>query len=516
MRCTLVRVAVSGLVAVALACSREDFEVTLLTFNDFHGALEDGGREPGSGRPWGGAIALAARVRAERQAEQGAVFLLDAGDAWQGTPASDFSYGRSTVEYLNRLGVDAAALGNHEFDWGIDTLRARLAEMRFPMLAANVYEMDGGRPAWARGTAIVARGGIRLGIIGFITPDTPKVTLPQNVESLRFPPPQGQIDSLVASVRSQGADLVVLLCHLGAWHDSSGAIVGPLAALAARARGVDAIVGGHTHTYVAGHVAGIPVVVAGTKGRGLGKIVLHWDGKRVRAAEPSCSPVFADSLPTAPDTAVAAFVDKVRRETAPHAQQVVAHTAERLDVETLAQLIAAAMRHRVQADVAVTNLGGVRTEFEPGDITEADVFELVPFENTLVTGWMRGGALRDLIACNPGAARLSGLRWRDPAARRGPWSGDRIEPRASGTPPQRPAADLVDDAGRPLAPEREYLVVTNNFLAHGGDGFEGFLAARELRWTEHRVRDVVREALRRSSAAASGSDKKKSGDFKGG
>ena len=96
--------------------------------NDFHGALVHGGHDPDSGRPWGGAVAFATRLHHERQRRPRRTFLFDAGDQMQGTPESNLLFGRSSIEVLNRLGVDAAALGNHEFDWGVDTLRARLRE----------------------------------------------------------------------------------------------------------------------------------------------------------------------------------------------------------------------------------------------------------------------------------------------------------------------------------------------------------------------------------------------------
>jgi 2',3'-cyclic-nucleotide 2'-phosphodiesterase (5'-nucleotidase family) len=212
-------------------------------------------------------------------------------------------------------------------------------------------------------------------------------------------------------------------------------------------------------------------------------------------------------LPALPDAAVAAFVDSVQRITAPLARRVVGRTARGLDMETLAQLAAAALRRVAQADVAVTNLGGIRTDLEPGDITEADVFEMVPFENTLVTAWMRGAALSEFIACNPHEARLAGLRWQAPPA----------DDRAAGGPAAPvPVRGLVDDAGKPLDPDREYLVVTNNFVAQGGDGFRGFLAGRDVTWTELRVRDIVRAALSGSPVRLEAGEKKKSGDFKGG
>ncbi len=454
------------------SCQPEPVEITLLSMNDLHGAFAPG-VEAESGRPWGGAAALAALVRSQRRER---TFLLDAGDEHQGTPESNFSFGRCTVAYLNRLGVDAAALGNHEFDWGIDTLRARLGEMRYPMLAANVYERaSGAPPSWARGWTLVERDGVHLGVIGFITPDTPKVTLPRNVASLGFRAPEAQVDSLVALVRAAGADVVVALCHIGAVQDTSGVIAGAVTALARP--GVDAIVGGHTHTFVAGAVAGVPIVIAGTKGRGLGRIVLRWDGKRILQARSTLLPVYADSLPIAPEPRVAALIDSVCSAVAPLVSHVVARTPVRLDEEALATRIADAMRRAARADVAVTNLGGVRTEFEPGDITEGAVFELVPFENTLVTANLPGAALAAFVASGAAEARVAGVRFR----------------------PGEAAGNGGDARAAFLAPDRTYRVVTNNFLAQGGDGFVGFPNGAGLEWTSLQLRDVVRAALMRDS-----------------
>ncbi|UCE02139.1 MAG: 5'-nucleotidase C-terminal domain-containing protein [Candidatus Latescibacterota bacterium] len=457
-----------------LGCGRER-EVTLLSFNDFHGALVHGGIEPESQRPWGGATALVTRIRAERRAHPRRTFLLDAGDTMQGTPESNFFFGRTTIELWNRVGVDAAALGNHEFDWGIDTLRARVAQMRYPLLAANVFELDGRRPDWVRAATILERDGIRLGVVGFATPETPRVTLPQNVATLRFVPPERIAQAVIDSVRAQGVDLLMILCHIGATQEPD-TLRGPLVRLAHSVRDVDAIVGGHTHTRVAGSAAGVPIVVANSRGRGLGKIVLHWNGRRVTRAEVAVVPIFSDSL-RSPHAAVASFVDSVRSLVRPYATRVLARAPHRLDVEALANVVTDAMRAAVGADVALTNVGGLRTSLQAGPITEGDLFELIPFENTLVTARLHSNELRALLESQPQHARVSGLRFT-------------YEPKAAAGERLRA---LRDASGGVFDARRDYLVVTNNFLAHGGDGFHGFLDGRDVTWTDLRVRDVVRD-----------------------
>ena len=459
----------------APGCRKEPQEITILGINDFHGALAQGGIDAKSGRPWGGARALASRIREQRRLHPRRTFLLDAGDTMQGTAESNLFAGRSSIELMNRLEVDAMSLGNHEFDWGIDTLRARIAEMHYPILAANVFDRDGRRPPWLRAFTLVERDGVRLGVIGFVTPDTPRVTYPPFVADLRFDAPEQLVQALVDSVRAQGAQIVVVLCHVGARQDSTGAINGPLVDLARAARGVDAIVGGHIHTRVAGHVAGIPLVVAATKGRALGRIVLHWDGQRVVDSDAQLLETYADSLPGPPDARVVALLDSISERVRPFVSRVLGRTGRRLGPELLANLVTDAMCRASGAEIAVSNIGSVRTDLQPGDITVGQLFEVVPFENTLVTSRLTGAQLDAFLESCPTAARVSGMRMR-----LGP----------------REAADRVhleDTKGRPLDPDRTYLVVTNNFIAYGGDGFRGFLDGSDVTWTPLLVRQAVQD-----------------------
>ena len=480
-RILLAAAATAALGALDARAEQPQREVTILTTTDFHGALSGGGRERDSGRPWGGALALAQRVRVEREARPDRLFLLDAGDQMQGTPESNFVWGRSSVAVLNALGTDAAALGNHEFDWGIDTLRARVRDMRYPMLAANVFEKTTGRrPDWLRPFTIVERDGVRLGIIGFATPETPRVTLPTNVETLRFDSPEALVAPLTRDLRERGADLVVVLAHIGGRQAADGSVAGPLRDLAEAARraGVDALIGGHGHAFVAGFVDGLPVVEAGSSGRVLGRIVLRWDGTRVRSSEVDLVRAWGDSLALPPWDPIAALVDSMRSLVQPIVARVLGRASRPLGRVALANLVTDAMRTAVHADVAITNPGGLRRDLEPGPITVGDVFELMPFENALVTVRLQGSALREVVASRPEKVLVSGLR--------GSWD------------PQRPAGErlvLEHVDGAPLRADSTYLVVTNSFVALGGDGFEGFEAGTDLTVTPTLLRDAIAAAV---------------------
>ena len=465
--------------------ARQPGAITILAMTDFHGALASGGNERASGRPWGGAMALAARIRSERAGRATRSVLLDAGDEMQGTPESNFTAGRAAVAVLNALDVDAAALGNHEFDWGIDTLRARMRDMRYPMLAANVFERDTGRrPEWLQATTMLVRDGVRIGVIGYVTPDTPRVTMPLEVATLRFDAPEASVADHARALRRDGADVVVVVCHLGGERRRDGAIDGEIATLAHAAHGhVDAIVGGHTHNFVAAHVAGVPCVIAGSSGRALGRIVFDWDGERVRGASVDLLHAFADSLDVVPGDALAALVDSMRAVVRPYTSRVLGHASRPLTRGALANLVTDAMREATGADFAITNPGGIRRDIPAGPITAGDLFELLPFENALVDVELTGAQLRQVITSRPEKCRVSGLvgRW-DPQA------------------PAGARLSLQHGDGTPLRDERLYRVVTNSFVATGGDGFSGWDAGRVTMRGET-VRDAVAAAIARASAA---------------
>ena len=159
-----------ALLLVTVLAGRSDSTLLrVLTTNDFHGALESRRFSWSSGRLVGGAAALKATLDSAAAACRCAVLRLDGGDEMQGSLASNLLFGRSTIEVFNRFGLDAAVVGNHELDWGIDTLRARLREASWPFLAANVFDSaTGRRPDWAVPWRMFSRGGLRVAVVGYM------------------------------------------------------------------------------------------------------------------------------------------------------------------------------------------------------------------------------------------------------------------------------------------------------------------------------------------------------------
>ncbi|HLM48438.1 MAG TPA: metallophosphatase, partial [Myxococcaceae bacterium] len=218
----------------AQAAPAAPLRLTLVGTNDFHGWLmpHDTALPGGPVVRQGGAAVFAGYVARLRADNPGGVLLLDAGDMFQGTLASNLTEGASVVDVYNQLGYAAAALGNHEFDYGMEgprvvpgpgenpfgALIARIRQARFKLLTVNVREAASGeRPAWLGndGTLLVTLKGVKVGVVGLTTPTTAHIANPAHVSSLRFEDMVPTTLEAVRRLRAQGAEVVVGLAHAG-------------------------------------------------------------------------------------------------------------------------------------------------------------------------------------------------------------------------------------------------------------------------------------------------------------
>ncbi len=436
----------------------------IIATNDFHGALEP--RPDASGVMRGGAAYVAAAVdRARKECAPACeTILLDAGDLFQGTPASNLSYGRPVVDYYNRMGYAASALGNHEFDWGIDTLRARMHQAKFGIFGANVRYTDGRDVKWIPNDTIVIRGRTKIGIIGVSTVNTPTTTRAANVAGLRFDDPAPIVDSLGTALRKRGANFIVVIAHAGAscGRDGTTACGGEIIDLARKlGTKVDAIVSGHTHTLVNTEVNGIPIVQARSSGRAIDVLDLPLGAAAGVAIRHEVRELAADTIKPLP--AIDSIVQRAVARVAPLVNRHVATIPATLPRQgpqyPLGNLIADAQRWAGKGDVAIMNNGGIRTELRAGDATYGSLFEIQPFGNTLYSLTMTGAQLRGLLEAmlskSPVDDHVSGLTIKyDPSKPK----GSRIV-----------SVTMVD--GTPLSDTRTYNAIVNDFLATGGEGY---------------------------------------------
>jgi 5'-nucleotidase len=426
--------------------------------NDFHGGLE--ARPDTDDVVRGGGAYMAAVIRnAERECRQPecVTILLDGGDMFQGTAASNLVHGRSVVELYNYLGYSAAALGNHELDWGQDTLRALMRMAHYPILAANVRDPQGRDVPWIPNDTIIQRGPFKVGVIGVIRRETAVTAFPQNVAGLDFVDAVPIIDSIAPALRARGADFVVIVGHIGAFCRSVGPCTGEAIDITRRLTAkVDAVVSGHSHTLVNTDVGGIPLVQARTAGRAVDVVDLFTSGAPARH---EVREVYPDSI--APDADALAIVEQARRVVdviAPKVNRVVAEIAKTMpdtgNQFPLGNLIADGMRVVGGGDVAVVNNGGIRIALHKGTATYGTLFDVMPFGNKLVRVRVRGADLRAYFA-----RALAGGR---PDMH---VSGARIVYHGGPTP----GLDSIAIGGTPLDDQAIYIVVINDFMASGGD-----------------------------------------------
>jgi 2',3'-cyclic-nucleotide 2'-phosphodiesterase (5'-nucleotidase family) len=395
--------------------------------------------------------------------------LLDGGDQFQGTPASNLGFGRPVVLLFNRLGRAASALGNHEFDWGPDTLRARMREAAYPILGANVTDAWGKDVAWIPDDTIVTAGALKIGIVGVATVATPTTTRPSNVADLRFVDPVPVVNRSARAMRSRGAQLVIVVAHAGAFCRSdpapacSGEIIDLARGLTER---VDAIVSGHTHSPVTTVVNGIPIVQARSHGSALGVLDVSLSG---------AAPVVAlrDVLPDriAPDSAIDSLVQSIVAPLRALVNRPIATLAEPMSGLELGNFMADAYRTAGGGDVGVMNRGGVRAPLDSGTVTYGELFEVAPFGNMLVRLTLTGAGLRAWLEKAVGqrdlSARLSGV----------------VVTYDSTRPPGQRITSVRMGDGTALDDRATYRFIYSDFLHANGDGLqaiEGVQRVEEL------------------------------------
>jgi 5'-nucleotidase len=436
--------------------------VTLLQFND-HYILEPVDQKRGG---MARIATLVSRVRAESPA----TLLVFAGDTLSPSIMSTFLRGEHMIAAWNLLGLDVATFGNHEFDFGPAVLLARMRESRFAWLSANVLERGRGRPfGGARAEHWIERDGVTLGLFGLTMPETAGTSNPGPDVEFREPLAAGR--DAVARLTAGRRPVLVAVTHQPMEADE---------ALARALPGIQLVIGGHEHDPLERVVGSTLITKAGMDGVFVVRVDLQatTDG-RVLARHHRFLPVTAE---LAEDPAMAALVAGYGQRLTETLDVPVGETREPLDARTrtvrteesnIGNLVADVMRTRLRADIALMNGGGLRTNrvIPAGSLSRRDIRSLLPFLNVLVklelTGASLLAALERSVSAYPqetgGFLQVSGL--------------------TLAFDPTRPAGERIvrlTVSGVPVDPERRYTVVTNNYLAQGGDGYEMLKAGRVL------------------------------------
>jgi 2',3'-cyclic-nucleotide 2'-phosphodiesterase (5'-nucleotidase family) len=354
--------------------------------------------------------------------------------------------------------------GNHEFDFGLDNLLLRIKQAKFPLRSASVRRTATGELVTPSPVIYLQLGDVRAAIIPLTTPETKVESAAKNVAGLDFEEPADTLRRLLPEVRPR-ADFLIALNHLGLEADRK---------LAQDVPELDVIIGGHSHDALSQpeRVGQTLICQAGSYGQYLGQLDAFVEGGAVGKYRGFLRAV---DQRTRPEPRVAAVVNRYAAQLEAKMAVVVGETTVPLEgnrqiirtQETnLGNLVADAMREYAQADLTLTNAGGIRASIDAGPITVGEVLTVLPFDNEIfsveLTGAQILGVLQRLAALpkeDGGFLQVSGLSFT--------LGGGQVSD--------------VQVGGRPLEADKVYRVATIDFLITGGNGYTAFTAGRNAR-----------------------------------
>lgn len=481
LACLIVCLAICLAPLTVFAAQADNVTINILSINDLHGALVETDYNPG--------VAVMASAIKQEKDKNPNTLVFAGGDMSQGSFESDTLKGAPIIEVLNEIGVNASALGNHEFDGGMENLKHQMEISKFPWLSANIIDKrTGGRSDIWRPYEIFTVQGVKVGVIGLATPTTATTTKPDNISDFIFADPVKTVQELIPELRQKGADIIIVISHLGSLMDfSSGELSGEGVTLAKSVPELQAVISAHTHQKVCGMVGNTALVQAASQGQLVAKVEIKYNTKTktVERVTPSIIKVASQRE----DAAVKNIVDNTLAKLGPIRNQVLGQLTEplyrsRTEESPLGQWVTDNMRKAANADIAFTNAGGLRDNLPSGEITKGMLHKVMPFDNTLYTVELTGAQVYQVLKAgvrnpNKGMLQYSGLKIT-------------YDPEKSGL---EAFVDVRLADGSKLAPDKTYLVVTNDFMGVGGDGYTIFKQGRNGKDTHIKIRDVLEAAF---------------------
>lgn len=441
--------------------------------------------------------------------------VLDSGDWFQGTPIVDETRGSCMIDLITTMRYAAVALGNHDFDYGIGRLQEMMGQARYPILCCNAFWGNTGKLFdHLRPYIMVPFKGRKIAIIGVITPFMDKMAFESNIRGLVFKDPRPILEKLVPQMRKQGADAVILLSHLGIEDDRK---------IAREVRGIDLILGGHSHTTMTqieyaepGHTA---IIHPGADMRTLSKIEVSVDHGISPVIKFTPTVLFASEYPEDIEvkTKIDSYLERVREKVS----EILGFSQVELNRgiiggdSSLGGFVADAMREETNADFAFVNIGGIRYPITRGPITYETVFLLQPFANTIDLLTMTGKQVVDIVEKSL-SVPFTPINEEDKL-----YAKENFKLFAEGfkrefhgdygylipsnllltydpaLPAMKRLTKITDGSGRALEPEKAYKIALNNFMSLGGDGYSFLLTWKPRQETKLLVRDAVVNFIRK-------------------
>ena len=458
-------------------------KTVILHTNDVHGAVEG--------------YAYIAQLKADYEAKGAEVILVDAGDFSQGTTYVSSTKGADAVTMMNAAGYDVVTLGNHEFDYGYAQLKENMSKAKFKVVCADVFNEDG-TPIFDASYTYTTKSGVKVGFFGMETPETQTKANPALIKGLTFATGDAFTKAAADQVAAlKDADVVICLAHLGVDGESK-----PYrsADLYAAVKGIDFIVDGHSHTVMTKGEKGEPIQSTGTAFANIGVIVIDNATKKIES-----NSLYEIKEDTAKDATVAAaaktIVDRVDKEYGVvfAKSEVTLNGAKapngNRDSETNnGDLITDAMLWKVMQNkegltvdadhvVAITNGGGIRAAIKPGDVTKKDINTVLPFGNTVAVIYVTGAELLEALEASTyslpvgGFPQVAGINYTLSTAVAYDANAETYPASTYYGPKSINRVVINSINGKEFKADDTYAVVTNNFVAGGGDTYYAFAAA---------------------------------------
>ena len=458
-------------------------KTVILHTNDVHGAIAG--------------YAYIAQLKADYEAKGAEVILVDAGDYSQGEVYVSDTKGLDAVEMMNATGYNVVSLGNHEFDYGFAQLKDNMSKAKFKVLCADVFNADG-TPIFDANYTYTTKSGVKIGFFGMETPETQTKANPALIKGLTFATDDAFTKAAADQVKAlKDDDIVICVSHLGVDAESK-----PYRStdLYAAVKGIDFIIDAHSHTVMIKGEKGEPIQSTGTKFANIGVIVIDDASKKIES-----NSLYEIKEDTAKDATVAAAAQKIIDRIDKEYGAVFAKSEVELngakapngnrDSETNnGDLITDAMLWKVMQNkegltvnedhvVAITNGGGIRDYIKVGNVTKKDIKTVLPFGNTVAVIYVTGAELLEALEASTyslpvgGFPQVAGINYTISTAVAYDANAETYPASTYYGPKSINRVTINSINGKEFKVDDTYAVVTNNFVADGGDTYYAFAAA---------------------------------------
>ena len=517
--------------------SAEEITLDLLFTNDIHGGID---RYPatfmnpdfppmiGGG---GSAATYIKKARKKSQQENRDNLLIDVGDFFQGHPIGSLSKGKAVMKYMNMVDYDLTVIGNHEYDISEEELKETLSLAKFPVLSCNIVKKGTNELVdYVEPYIVKEIMGVKIGIIGVTTTDTEKMSFPENIKNVDFLPEDESLRKYIKIINEkENPDLIFVAGHLGLPYNPQPAYDKRYGnnkekdykrerywgldaqELAHEVKGIDLIFGGHMHKGFSkpweDPVTHTLVIQGYAYGSNVGHLILKID-KETKSISGYEFPAIDDGLLITlfedefiRDPVIGDSIAAMRKRVESGFDEVIGEakkpiTKHSKDAQNaIGNLVCEAMLDYAESDFAFINLGGVRDELAKGPITYRDVFNVMPFDNQIVTINVSGEFLKDIIEMRVSyghhglllaGAKVVYNRNRD--------NYDRVT--------------KLEIGGEPWQKDKIYEVTTSDFLLMGNAGLTMLTKVPEeqiIRY-ETSLRDVIVDYIKENSPIDIGID----------